>query len=98
MFTYLILNTAVLAVTVVILWHLRALHFSRIILWLTIILVILTVAFDSLIIIADIVHYDSSKLIGITIGAAPIEDLMYTILAIIIVPAIWKKLGDSHVQ
>lgn len=98
MFTYVILNIVVLAVICVVLARLHAFVFSRTILWLGIILITLTIVFDSFIIIADIVHYDQTKLLGLTLWAAPIEDLMYTVLAIMIVPAIWEKLGDSHVQ
>ncbi len=52
-------------------------------------LLILTAIFDSLIIWAGIVGYDSEKILGLMIGFAPIEDFFYALLAVIIVPALW---------
>jgi lycopene cyclase domain-containing protein len=49
--------------------------------------------FDSLIIAAGIVGYDTAKILGIYIGTAPIEDFMYALLAAVIVPALWKGFG-----
>ena len=59
--------------------------------WLTLaILLVLTAVFDSLIIWAGIVGYDTQKILGLYVGKAPIEDFFYAVLAVIIVPALWN--------
>lgn len=65
--------------------------------WLTLLaLIILTLVFDNLIIWAGIVAYDTSKLIGIYAGIAPIEDFFYAVLAVAIVPALWRFFGTTQ--
>ena len=54
------------------------------------VLLVLTAIFDSIIIWAGIVGYDSEKILGIYIGFAPIEDFFYAILAAMIVPILWN--------
>lgn len=63
-----------------------------------IILLVLTAVFDNVIVGLSIVGYDSEKILGAYIGYAPIEDFMYAVLAVLIVPAIWHILGTKHVQ
>jgi len=59
--------------------------------WLTLaILLALTAVFDSFIIGAGIVGYDMQKILGLYVGLAPVEDFFYAILAVVIVPALWK--------
>jgi lycopene cyclase domain-containing protein len=53
-------------------------------------MLVLTAVFDNLIILAGIVGYDETKLLGISIGVVPIEDFAYTVVAVLLVPAIWK--------
>ncbi len=53
-------------------------------------MLILTAVFDNLIILAGIVDYDATKLMGIYLGVVPIEDFAYTVVAVLLVPAIWK--------
>lgn len=62
-------------------------------LYMLIALLILTAVFDSLIIWAGIVGYDTAKILGVYIGFAPIEDFFYAILAAVIVPALWNLFG-----
>ncbi len=52
----------------------------------------LTAIFDNLIIAAGIVAYDASKISGLFIGLAPIEDFAYTIAAVLIVPSVWSAM------
>ena len=96
-FTYLILNVVFLAIIVFLLvqtyrkpskaWYITL-----------VILLGLTLVFDNVIIIAGIVGYDPAKLLGIYLGKAPIEDFFYAILAVIIVPVLWKRVGSSTKQ
>ncbi len=55
-------------------------------------LLVLTAIFDNLIIASGIVGYNKGKLLGIYIGVVPIEDFAYTVVAILLVPAIWKAM------
>ena len=96
-FTYLILNVVFLAIIVFLLvqtyrkppkaWYITL-----------VILLGLTLVFDNVIIIAGIVGYDPAKLLGVYLGKAPIEDFFYAILAVIIVPVLWKRVGSSAKQ
>ena len=55
-------------------------------------MIIITAIFDNLIIASKVVAYDTSKISGLTIGLAPIEDFAYTIAAVLIVPSVWSAL------
>lgn len=55
----------------------------------------LTAAFDNLIVYWAIVGYDYAKLNGIFVGVVPIEDFAYTIVAVLLIPAIWKALDKK---
>ena len=55
----------------------------------------LTALFDNLIIAAGIVNYDHSKLLGIYVGVVPLEDFAYTIVAVLLVPTIWKAMNKK---
>lgn len=52
----------------------------------------LTAVFDNLIIASGIVAYEASKISGLFIGLAPIEDFAYTIAAVLIVPSVWSAM------
>ena len=58
-------------------------------------MLVLTAVFDNLIILSGIVDYDESKLMGINILAVPIEDFAYTVVAVLLVPAIWKAVNKE---
>jgi lycopene cyclase domain-containing protein len=53
---------------------------------------LMTAVFDNLIIGFGIVDYDESKILGLKILLAPIEDFAYTLAAVLMVPAIWNAL------
>lgn len=53
------------------------------------VLVVCTAVFDSIIVASEIVAYDSEKILGWYIGAAPIEDFFYAVIAAFIIPALW---------
>ncbi|MBL8160292.1 lycopene cyclase domain-containing protein [Candidatus Saccharibacteria bacterium] len=94
MATYLIANLLFMALVLLLL---RPHRHGRPQLETLIIILVMTAIFDSLIIWAGIVAYDPGKILGVNIGLAPIEDFMYAILAVIIVPALWHRIGKSHV-
>jgi lycopene cyclase domain-containing protein len=56
----------------------------------------LTAVFDNLIIASGIVAYDATKILGIFIGLAPIEDFAYTIAAVLIVPSVWSAMAKRR--
>ena len=58
-----------------------------------IVLMVFTAVFDNLIIGAGIVAYDPTKISGVFIGIAPIEDFAYTLAAVLILPTLWGVLG-----
>jgi lycopene cyclase domain-containing protein len=53
-------------------------------------LLAITAVGDSLIVGSGIVAYDPTKILGIMIGFAPVEDFAYAIVAIVLVPVIWN--------
>ncbi len=65
--------------------------------WITLaVLLALTAVFDSIIIWAEIVGYNPAKILGISIGMAPIEDFFYAILAVILVPILWTRFKPTN--
>lgn len=90
--TYLALNVTFMLIAFVMLnlvsrkspW--RAIGFTM--LWM----LLVTLVFDNVIIGLDIVGYDETKISGILLGLAPIEDFAYTVVAVLAVGIIWSKL------
>jgi lycopene cyclase domain-containing protein len=50
----------------------------------------LTLVFDNVIIGTGIVAYDPTKLSGIMLGYAPIEDFAYTLVALVLTPSLFE--------
>lgn len=94
MFTYLILNIIVV-LSVVIALKIKPRQPSRAWLYMFIALVILTLIFDSLMISLGLFFYSPDKILSIKIGAAPVEDFFYAVLAAIMIPALWYKLDNK---
>ena len=91
MATYFILNIIFMSVTLLILRV--KLRMPSKPWWLTlVILLLMTAVFDALIIGAGIVDYDRSKLLGLYVGNVPVEDFMYAILAVMILPTLWRRM------
>jgi lycopene cyclase domain-containing protein len=67
----------------------RAIGFTM--LWM----LLVTLVFDNIIIGLEIVGYDKSKISGILLGLAPIEDFAYTVVAVLAVSIIWTKLAKE---
>lgn len=97
MFTYLLLNLFFLLT--IVLFLPKKLSKPGKAFWLTLVIVLaLTTIFDPIIIGLDIVGYDTSKLLGVFIFGAPIEDFFYAVYAVCIIPLVWNKLGENHVE
>lgn len=58
-----------------------------------VILVAMTAVFDNVIVGTGIVAYDDTRILGLRVGVAPIEDFSYAIVAALALPAIWVLLG-----
>lgn len=61
-----------------------------------VLLIVLTAVFDNVLIYFDIVTYAENKLLGIYIGIAPIEDFFYAVLAALLIPVLWNKVGKKY--
>lgn len=55
----------------------------------TVALLVMTVVFDNVIVTLRVVAYDPSLISGATIGAIPVEDLLYTVAAVVLLPSLW---------
>lgn len=94
--TYMVLNIFFLMVALIVLAWRKLLSLGHAV-WLTlVVLLVMTIMFDSLIIHFGVVAYDLNKILGVRVGLAPIEDLLYSLLAGLAVPAIWKGLDRER--
>jgi lycopene cyclase domain-containing protein len=55
-------------------------------------LAVLTAVFDSVMIGAELFHYDSGHLLGASIGLAPVEDFAYPLAGVLALPGLWAWL------
>ncbi|MBC7708181.1 lycopene cyclase domain-containing protein [Polaromonas sp.] len=95
MYRYLLLNIVVLAlIGGYVLWRGRN-KLSNKIFAVMAVLLLMTAVFDSVIIALNLVDYDTSHILGVYIGKAPIEDFAYTIAAAVLVPLLWEQ-GAKH--
>jgi lycopene cyclase domain-containing protein len=63
-----------------------------------VVLVALTVAFDNVIVGTGIVAYDGSRILGMRVGVAPVEDFSYAVVAALALPALWVLLGRRRAR
>lgn len=52
-------------------------------------LLVMTIVFDNVIVTLRIVAYEPALISGAKIGAIPVEDLAYSIAAIVLLPSLW---------
>lgn len=55
-------------------------------------LVVLTAVFDNVLVGVHIVEYDPSRISGVLVAVAPIEDFCYAIAAAVLLPCLWSLL------
>ncbi|WP_210507986.1 lycopene cyclase domain-containing protein [Naasia sp. SYSU D00057] len=53
------------------------------------VVLLLTAVFDNVLVGLGIVGYDESRISGIRIGVAPIEDFAYAVAAVLGLPSLW---------
>lgn len=58
------------------------------------VLLVLTVVFDSLMILTDLFRFDESSLLGVHLWRAPVEDLAWPLAAGLLLPALRELLTD----
>jgi len=58
-------------------------------------ILVLTLIFDPIIILLNVVAYDPTKILGLYVFGAPIEDLFYALYAACVVPLIWQRIGEN---
>ena len=92
MATYLVLNLVVLAAVIAVLKLRGALVWNRAMTITLAVLLATTAIFDSLIVAMGIVQYDAAQILGVTVGAAPVEDFFYAALGTLLIPATWNAL------
>lgn len=97
MATYLILNLIVLLV-VYLLLRLTSCPLHRHIFIALAGLFVLTFVFDNIMIALGLFTYAPDKILGVYVWLAPVEDFMYPLLAALLVPAIWEKLGEKYAR
>lgn len=93
MATYLILNGTMLLVVGLLAIFFRKHYSWKNLIFSLVVLLALTAVFDSLIILNNIVAYDSSLISGARVIAAPIEDFAYSLVAVLLAPILWKVVG-----
>lgn len=59
------------------------------------VLLVFSAVFDNVIILMGLVAYDTSRISGIFIGVAPIEDFFYTVAAVAFLPALWDLMASG---
>ena len=62
------------------------------------VLLAMTAVFDNIMIGVGLVGYDPSRISGVFIGIAPIEDFAYAVAAVLLLPALWVLLGRSALR
>ncbi|MCA9327500.1 lycopene cyclase domain-containing protein [Candidatus Saccharibacteria bacterium] len=97
MATYLILNVTVIALVCLALW-LKPRRPRRPWTVMLVCLLVLTLVFDNIMIALGLFTYAPDKILGVHAVLAPIEDFMYPLLAALLVPALWNKLGERHAR
>jgi lycopene cyclase domain-containing protein len=56
-------------------------------------LLLLTAVFDNVIVGTGVVAYDPDRISALRLGVAPLEDFLYAIAAVALLPSLWSLLG-----
>jgi lycopene cyclase domain-containing protein len=78
-------------------WLVRSKKVSGKVLLATILtLAAVTVVGDNFIVASGIVAYDETKILGLRVIRAPIEDFFYAVIAVLLVATLWRQKGSSN--
>ena len=61
-----------------------------------IVLVLATAVFDNVLVVTGIVGYDASRISGVLVGVAPLEDFAYAVAAVVLLPSLWHLLAPRQ--
>ncbi len=61
-------------------------------------LLVMTMVFDNVIVTLRVVAYDPALIWGAKIGAIPVEDLAYSIAAVVLLPSLWVLFRPAPVR
>ena len=53
------------------------------------VVLVMTAAFDNVMIAVGLVGYDASKISGGFVGVAPLEDFAYAVAVVVLLPSLW---------
>ncbi len=90
MTAYLILNTVALLIIVAGLYGYTRVTISKPMVYSLAVVLLLTAIFDSLIVRLGIVGYNASRILGVYIFSAPVEDFAYAIASVLTVSLLWE--------
>ena len=57
------------------------------------VLLVMTAVFDNVMIGIGLVGYDATRISGVFVGIAPLEDFAYAVAALVLLPSVWVLLG-----
>ena len=92
---YLLLSAGFLAVAIVVAaigWRRAPRGHGRAVAISALVLVVLTVAFDSIMIAAGLFGYSEAQIWGVRLGLAPIEDLAYPLAGVLLLSGAWNMM------
>lgn len=95
--TYVLLSAAFLAVAAVVAaigWRRAPRGHGRAVAISALVLVLLTIAFDSIMIATGLFDYADAHIWGVRIVLAPVEDLAYPIAGVLLLSGLWNILGE----
>ena len=96
--TNIVLNLVVLAlVALVTVWTLRR-HRAGPLLWTAVVMVVLTLVFDTIMIAVGLYTYAPDKILGIYLVGAPLEDFAYPLAGVVLLPALWTLFGSRRAR
>jgi len=87
---YLLLNVVFTAIAVALAWPFRKSVSRKIAIPAGLVLLIVTAVFDNVIVASGVVAYEESKILGLRIISAPLEDFGYAIVGVWLIPALWS--------
>ncbi len=61
-------------------------------------LMLATAVFDNVLVATGIVGYDPSRISGVLVGVAPVEDFAYAVAAVVLLPSLWHLVGGFETR
>ena len=60
------------------------------------VVLLMTAIFDNVMIAVDLVGYNATKISGVFVGVAPLEDFAYAVAAVVLLPSLWSLLEKRN--